>query len=118
LASWLGGLLQPAIGTYHSRATRRAIETEIPALVRQGSLPELFDLIDNTERRTKDHVAFEEAQVKFAHAEAEIQSVIGVDAIENNHALRTGERVTAMSGIILGMIATLVIIFVKSSAGG
>lgn len=118
LASWLGGLLQPAIGTYHSRATRRAIEAEIPALVRQGSLPELFDLIDNAERRTKDHIAFEEAQVKFAHAEVEIQSVIGEDAIENNTALKTGERVTAMAGILIGMIATMTIIFVKSSAGG
>ncbi|HEY9163701.1 MAG TPA: hypothetical protein VIN57_03735, partial [Magnetovibrio sp.] len=118
LSSWLGGLLQPAIGTYHSRATRRAIESEIPALVRQGSLPELFDLIDNSERRTKDHIAFEEAQIKFAHAEGEIQAVIGEDAIENNTALKTGERFTAMAGIVLGMIATTVIIFVKSSAGG
>lgn len=114
LSSWLGGLLQPAIGTYHSRATRRAIEQEIPALVRQGSLPELFDLIDNAERRTKDKSDFQGAQLDFSHAEAEIQSIIGEDVDQEKNALQTGERFTAMVGIVLGMISVTIIIFVKS----
>ncbi len=114
LSSWLGGLLQPAIGTYHSRSTRRTIEQEIPALVRQGSLPELFDLIDNAERRTKDDVDFEEAQIEFAHAESEIQTIIGEDVDQEQLALSTGERVTALSAIVLSMIATAVIIFAQT----
>jgi len=114
LSSWLGGLLAPAIGTYHSRTTRRTIEQEIPALVRQGSLPELFDLIDNAERRHIDTTDFEEAQVAFAHAEEEIESTVGEGVDQNKAALQVGERVTATIAIILSMIATTVIIFVQT----
>jgi len=114
LSSWLGGLLAPAIGTYHSRTTRRRIEEEIPALVRKGSLPELFDLIDNAERRTKDSLDFEEAQVAFAHAEAEIASTVGEGVDQDKVALQTGERVTAMITVTLSLIATTVIIFVQT----
>ena len=114
LSSWLGGLLQPAIGTYHSRTTRRSIEQEIPALVRQGSLPELFDLIDNAERRSKDDIAFEEAQLEFAHAEGEIQTLIGEDVDQEKTALESGERFTAVVAVVLGMIAITVIIFVQA----
>jgi len=114
LSSWLGGLLAPAIGTYHSRTTRRTIEQEIPALVRQGSLPELFDLIDNAERRHIDTTDFDEAQVAFAHAEAEIESTVGEGVDQNKAALEVGERVTAMIAIVLSMIATTVIIFVQT----
>jgi len=114
LSSWLGGLLSPAIGTYHSRTTRRQIEQEIPALVRQGSLPELFDLIDNAERRHLDTTDFDEAQIAFAHAEAEIESIAGEDVDQAKAALQVGEKVTAMIAIVLSMIATAVIIFVQS----
>ncbi|MFC1673654.1 hypothetical protein ACFL12_05825, partial [Pseudomonadota bacterium] len=111
LSSWLGGLLQPAIGTYHSRTTRRTIETEIPALVRQGSLPELFDLIDNAERRKTDNDEFEEAQVTFAHAEQEIQTLVGEEVDQEKVALAAGEKTTAMVALVMSMIATTMIIF-------
>lgn len=114
LSSWLGGLLAPAIGTYHSRTTRRKIEQEIPALVRQGSLPELFDLIDNAERRTIDKHDFEEAQIAFAQAEAEIGGMVGEGVDQEKAAMESGERITAILGITLSMIATVVVIFVQT----
>lgn len=114
LSSWLGGLLSPAIGTYHSRTTRRKIEQEIPALVRQGSLPELFDLIDNAERRTIDAHDFEEAQIAFAHAEAEIDSTVGEGIDQKKVALEAGEKVTAMIALGISMLATTLIIFVST----
>ena len=114
LSSWIGGLLSPAIGTYHSRTTRRKIEQEIPALVRQGSLPELFDLIDNAERRTIDAHDFEDAQIAFAHAEAEIEGIAGEGVDQKKVALQTGERVTAMIAVGLSMLATTIIIFVQT----
>ncbi len=114
LSSWIGGLLQPAIGTYHSRTTRRTIELEIPALVRQGSLPDLFDLIDNAERRGRDKANFEEAQIEFTHAEEEIQKIVGEDVDQQKMALESGEKMTAMFAIIFCMIATTAVIFVKA----
>lgn len=114
LSSWLGGLLQPAIGTYHSRSTRRTIEQEIPALVRQGSLPELFDLIDNAERRHSDTSAFEEAQTAFEIAETEVLGISGEGVDQEQKALEAGEKTTAMFSIVLSMIAISIIIFVKT----
>jgi hypothetical protein len=114
LSSWIGGLLAPAIGTYHSRTTRRKIEQEIPSLVRQGSLPELFDLIDNAERRHIDVTDFEEAQVAFAHAESEIENTVGEGIDQNKVALQAGERATSMMAVTLCMIATTIIIFVQT----
>ena len=114
LSSWMGGLLQPAIKTYHSRTTRRRIESEIPALVRQGRLPELFDLIDNAERRQVDKVDFEEAQLAFAQAEAEIDSIVGEDIDQKKQATESGERTTAMMSLVVSMIAVTLIIFIKA----
>ncbi|PCI40277.1 MAG: hypothetical protein COB46_07335 [Rhodospirillaceae bacterium] len=112
LSSWIGGLLQPVISTYHSRTTQRSIEQEIPSLVRQGSLPELFDLIDNAERRKSDSLAFKQAQYEFSIAETEIQSTVGEDVDQEKVALEAGEKATAMFAIVVGMIATCAIIIV------
>ena len=112
LSSWVGGLLQPVIGTYHSRTTQRTIEQEIPSLVRQGSLPELFDLIDNAERRHNDTLAFKQAQYEFSIAETEIQATVGEDIDQEQVALEAGEKATAMFAIVAGMIATCAIIIV------
>jgi len=114
LSSWLGGLLAPAIGTYHSRTTRRQIEQDIPPLVRQGSLPELFGLIDNAERRQLDTADFHEAQAAFAAAEDEINAIAGTGVDQTKAALEVGEKVTAMIALVLSMIITTIIIFVQN----
>ena len=47
LTRWVGGQLGPAISSYHSRSTRRDLERELPRLIRQGDLPELYNFINN-----------------------------------------------------------------------
>jgi len=112
LTEWLGNLLQPAINTYHSRTTQQTIAQEIPSLVRQGSLPDLFDLIDNSVRRHNDALAFKQAQFEFSHAESEIQSFVGEDVDQEEMAVKSGEQATAMTSVIVGMIGSVIIIFV------
>ncbi|MBL4748706.1 MAG: hypothetical protein JKY17_08155 [Magnetovibrio sp.] len=112
LSNWVGGLLHPAIQTYHSRTTQRTIEQEIPSLVRQGSLPDLFDLVDNAQRRHSDALAFQQAQINFSGAEAEIQSIVGDDIDQEQVALESGEKSTAMFAVLAGMIATTITIFI------
>lgn len=111
LASWLGGLLGPAINTYHNRETRREIEKEIPRLVRQGSLPELFDLIDNAEKRRLDAETFAEAQAEFLAAETEIQEIESSDSARAESAEKSGQNAAAMTSIVLAM-TFLVIYFI------
>ncbi len=112
LSSWLGGLLGPAINTFHSRTTRREIEKELPKLVRKGSLPELFDLIDNIDKRRKDTKTFSVARSEFATAEAEINEIEGGGDTRNAKHVRLSEKIAAMGSILIGMfVITLLAMF-------
>ena len=113
LSSWIGGLLSPAINTYHSRSKRREIEKKIPSLVRNGSLPELFDLIENTSDRKSDAKGFEEATMEYAEAEYEIRELRDT---ENNRQLiadKQGKQTAAVLSIIVAMIVTSILMIVK-----
>lgn len=96
-------MLGPVINTYHSRSTRRELEREIPQLVRKGSLPELFDLIENAERRKNDVGGFTEAQAAFVTCQKEIIDVIGVEGERESKILKSGQKATAMISILLSM---------------
>ena len=112
LSSWMGGLLGPAINSYYNRTTRREIEGEIPKLVRQGSLPDLFDLIDNAERRRDDLNGFEEAQAEYATAEAEVKELTENEENRANSAESSGHHASAVTSFLfMAFIVTLVFIF-------
>ena len=113
LASWVGGHLGPAINAYHSRSTRKEIEREIPRLVRRGSLPELFDLMDNADRRREDIEGFEDAVAEFAGAELEIQDIEGRGAEQLTKAERTGQQAAAMGSILITMCIVMILFMVK-----
>ncbi len=104
LASWLGGLLGPAINTYHSRSTRQDLEKELPKLVRQGFLPELFDLIENPEKRRIDKDNYAHAVAEFAEAEAEVLDIEQNDGDRHDSALKTGQQSAAMGAFVLAAI--------------
>ena len=109
LSSWVGGLLGPAINAYHSRITRREIEKEIPRLVRKGSLPELFDLIDNAENRRTDSDGYEAAATEYAAAEYEIRDIEGTGSERQTKAERTGKQSAAVLSIVLMFIVVSVL---------
>ena len=109
LSSWVGGLLGPAINTYHSRTSRRDIEKEIPRLVRKGSLPELFDLIDNADNRRTDADGFETAIADYAAAEFEIRDIEGAGTERQTKAERTGKQAASVLSLILAMIVVSVL---------
>lgn len=103
LSSWVGGLLGPAINTYHSRTTRREIEREIPRLVRQGSLPEMFDLIDNADKRRADNDGYAAARAEFMAAESEAREIEGNSPERIALMRRKGHQAAAMSSLLLSM---------------
>jgi len=108
LSSAIGGMLGPAINTYHNRETRREIEREIPRLVRQGSLPELYDLIENTERRRRDRDGYAAATAEFTAAEAEIQEIEGSDVARSAASVRMGRRSAAMAAMVIALVTVSV----------
>ena len=105
LASWIGGLLGPAINGYHSRTTRREIEREIPKLVRKGSLPDMFDLIDNAEKRQEDQNGYSDAVEEYAISAHEIEDIEGTGSELTEKAEKTGQKAAATISIITTMIA-------------
>ncbi|MDA0996821.1 MAG: hypothetical protein O2944_01280 [Proteobacteria bacterium] len=113
LASWIGGLLGPAINSYHNRATRRELEREIPRLVRRGSLPDLFDMIDNAEKRREDQDGYAEALVEYSATAAEIRELEGAGSELAESAQRTGQKTAAMISVMATMIAVSVIFLVR-----
>lgn len=113
LSGWIGGLLGPAINTYHSRTTRRDIERELPRLVRQGSLPELFDLIDNAEKRRIDHEGYTAAKAEFASAGAEILKIEGSEAHGAGGAMVKGQQTAAVIAMIVGFLIVMTFVLVS-----
>jgi hypothetical protein len=113
LAGWVGGLLGPAINTYHSRSTRRDIEKELPRLVRQGSLPELFDLIDNAEKRRLDLEGYNAAKAEFETAEAEIQKIEGTELQGMSGAVAKGQQTAAVISLVVSFLIVMTFILVS-----
>ena len=114
LTSWVGGQLGPAISSYHSRSTRQNLESDIPGLIRQGNLPEIYDFIDNQEKRGIDAVDFNAAQVQFAAAEAEIDEIEGNDTKRAESAEQAGQQTAAMGSIVLTLIAVAILFLMNT----
>lgn len=111
LTSWIGGLLGPAINAYHSRTTRRELEKEIPRLVRRGSLPDMFDLIDNAEKRREDQDGYADAVEEYSVCAQEIMEIEGSGNELTEKAEKTGQKTAATISIITTMIAVTIMFF-------
>jgi hypothetical protein len=111
LAGWIGGLLGPAINTYHSRTTRRDIARDLPRLVRQGSLPELFDLIDNADKRRLDLEGYTAAKAEFESAGTEILKIEGTESQGARGALVKGQQTAAGISMIVGFLIVMTYVF-------
>ena len=114
LSSWVGGLLGPAINSYYSRPTRRELESELPSLVRKGSLPELFDLIDNAEKRKTDSEGYAAAREEYATGEEEIMEIEQTDTARSAEAERVGQQTSAISSIVMSLIVISVLLLFEN----
>jgi len=109
LSSWIGGLLGPAINAYHNRRTREELEKEIPRMVRKGSMPEIFNLIDNAEQRREDGEGFRAGQEEWLAAEEEIRDIEGAGEERLTKAERSGQQAAATISIMLGLTVVSVL---------
>lgn len=113
LSSWIGGLLGPAINAYHNRRTRDDLEREIPRLVRKGSLPELFNLIDDAEKRRDDGDGFRAARDEWRAAEEEIRDIEGAGEERLSRAERSGQQAAATISIMLGLTVVSILLMIE-----
>ncbi|MEE2761709.1 MAG: hypothetical protein VYE18_09715, partial [Pseudomonadota bacterium] len=101
LASWLGGLMGPVVEQFKSRSTRRLLETEVPKLARIGWLPDLLQLLDNTDARLRDGSGYAEAHVAFRDTEEEIERFETNSSPESDVVQRGSKQVAAVFSIVI-----------------
>ena len=110
LSSWVGGLLGPAINAYRNRRTRAELERLIPRLVRKGSLPELFNLVDDPDKRQADANGFSAGCVEWLAAESEIREIEDAGEERLTKAERSGQQVAAIISISIALIAIAILV--------
>ena len=114
LSSWVGRHLGPAISSYHSRTTRRELERDAPRMVRDGSLPDLFDLIENAQKRKNDEDGYAEAMTEFADLSEEIDDIEDNEDERTESATLMGQQTASMSSLVLTMVI-IAILFLNYS---
>lgn len=113
LTSWLGGLVTPVINSYHSRDRRKRLEREIPRVVRKGSLPELYNLLDNAEERGSDGEGFERAKAEYAEARRQVAALETGQASRDENAVRLGHQAAAIASVAVGLVTIVILLFVR-----
>ena len=103
----------PVIKIYKSRKTRKAIETEIPRIVRTGDLNELLSLMDDPEMKLRDEAGFASAIEEFGTAEEEIVK-IGLDT--GPHSTAAG-KISKQAAAITSILVMIFIISVMTMSG-
>jgi len=110
LSGWVGGLVAPIINSYHSRDVRKKLEKEVPKLVRKGSLPDLYNVLDDTEERKKDLDGFAWAKAEYAGAVQEIQDLESDSSQREAQALKMGQQTSAVVSVMIGLITICVLL--------
>ena len=98
----------PIINSFENRKKRKEIEKEIPKLVRKGSLPELYNYLDNPEERQRDADGFTWAKAEYATAEKQIYELQHGEVDRDEDAQKTGQQAGAMGAVVI-MIMTYII---------
>ncbi len=107
LTSWIGGLVQPIINSYHNRQKRKDLEREVPKLVRQGNLVDLARLLDNADERYKDRSGFEQACNEWKEAAREIREINAGRDSRGEEAAKTAQQIAALVSVTASLLATL-----------
>ena len=113
LSSWIGGLLGPVIESYRSFYTRERIKKNIPQLVRLGSLPELFDLVDNEALRLKDKEEYFAAKIDWQSAQEEINTIEDDSEEHAKKVENNGKQSVVTVSIILSLIFVTILFTLK-----
>ena len=114
LTSWVGGRLGPAISSYHSRTTRREMEREIPRMIRQGSLPDIYDFIDNREKRRADEDGFANAVDQYEATDVKVERIESSDLARAETAETVGQQISAMSSVLITLIVITILVLVDT----
>ncbi|MQX36993.1 protein kinase family protein [Roseospira navarrensis] len=110
LCSWVGGLMGPIINSYQSRERRRWLEREIPRLVRKGSLPELYNFVDDAEERKSDFDEYRRARAEWSAANHQIKALESGQVGADENAERMGEKAAATGSVGIAIVTVAIVL--------
>lgn len=112
LADWLAEGLGAAVGLWHSRARRAAIEAKLPELVREGRLPELLAAVDDRAGRAADAESARAARQEAARIDAALHAIATGLPRRTEAGRRLGHEIAAGLGL-----AALVLVLATAAFG-
>ncbi|MCK5296699.1 MAG: protein kinase family protein [Alphaproteobacteria bacterium] len=113
LASWVGGLMAPIIDSYHSKDRRLRLEKEIPKIVRKGSLPDLYNLLDNKEERQLDTSEYAAVKVEFISALKEYSILKNNNKKRDGEAQEVGQQISAIVSFIIMLVSITILLVMR-----
>lgn len=113
LCGWIGGQLGPIINSYHSRIRRKDLEEQIPHLVRKGSLPDLYNTLDNQEDRQKDSEGFAWARAEYSSSEQKIRSFEQGNLVRDERGYMRGQQMGALLSVSVSLLTVTTFVFLR-----
>ncbi|OPZ78568.1 MAG: hypothetical protein BWY78_00518 [Alphaproteobacteria bacterium ADurb.Bin438] len=113
LAGWLGCHIMPMIDSYHNKERRKAIENEVPKIIKKGYLPELFNYLDNLEERTKDYNGFMVAKSEYVTLKKEIEQFEMEFNKVNYEAEQLGMQVATVSSFCIALFTIVMLLLLR-----
>ncbi|GAB3437406.1 protein kinase domain-containing protein [Insolitispirillum peregrinum] len=113
LAGWIGAQLAPIIAGYHGRMRRKELEKEVPKLVRKGSLPELYNLLDNQEERQRDNDGFAWAKAEYAAADQQCRALEAGKLVRDEQAEMIGQQAAAVLSVFVAIVTVCIVLFMR-----
>ena len=113
LCGWIGGQLGPIISSYHNRVRRKDLEEKIPELVRKGSLPELYNVLDDQEERQKDAEGFAWARAEYSSAEQKIRAYEQGNLVRDERGYARGQQMGALLSAAIALFTVTTFVFLK-----
>jgi hypothetical protein len=108
LTRWLASSIQPIVAGYHHRSARKRIESELPNLIKGGSLVGLYNFLVNSDLRRQDEAGFAAAVSQYAKTEFEIAFLESGGASDPARAIRYGRQLAAACSAALGALALII----------
>ncbi|MBE1236209.1 protein kinase family protein [Phaeovibrio sulfidiphilus] len=107
LAAWLSRMMSPVLESYHSRDRRKAIERELPSLVKKGSLPRLYHFLDNSAERQKDYEGFMEAEKEYAQITRRVEDLEAGNYTASDEAQKKGQQAAAIVAVAVAFVSMI-----------
>ncbi len=107
LSQWLGKHIKGAAEIYRNVDTRKKVLKRLEKLLKQGSLPDIYQEIGDKDRRRADDKAFKVAEDEYVLAMREDNLLVDDYQELHFHGHRIGEQVATVAGIIFSIFGII-----------